>query len=165
MALNLSIPYLKQNWRHLLFETSILVKGVDATLEILASVMLFILGTGGVTSIVASLTYEELSEDPRDLIANYFLKSSKELTNGALHFGELYLLVHGLVKMILVIALLRKKIAAFPIAIVVFGLFVIYQLYRFSYSHSISMVLFSIFDIIVVILTTLEYRSMTTGKK
>ena len=34
----------------------------------------------------------------------------------------------------------------------------VYQIYRFRYSHSISLVLLTVFDAVVVYLTVVEYR-------
>jgi len=34
----------------------------------------------------------------------------------------------------------------------------LYQIYRFSYSHSISLVLLTVFDSVIVYLTVVEYR-------
>ena len=35
---------------------------------------------------------------------------------------------------------------------------VVYQIYRFSYSHAISLVLLTVFDGVIVYLTVVEYR-------
>jgi uncharacterized membrane protein len=35
---------------------------------------------------------------------------------------------------------------------------VVYQIYRFSYSHSIGLVLLTVFDAVIVYLTAVEYR-------
>lgn len=36
--------------------------------------------------------------------------------------------------------------------------FMVYQAYRFSYSHSIGLVLLTVFDAVIVYLTVVEYR-------
>ena len=36
--------------------------------------------------------------------------------------------------------------------------FMIYQVYRFSYSHSVGLVLLTLFDAVIVYLTVVEYR-------
>ena len=41
---------------------------------------------------------------------------------------------------------------------VAFGLFIAYQLYRYTYTHSIWLLLFSVLDLGVIALTWHEYR-------
>ena len=74
------------------------------------------------------------------------------------HFYAFYLLSHGLVKGALVIGLLRQKLWAYPASFVVFGAFIAYQLYRYSYTHEFSLILLSLLDLFVIALAIHEYR-------
>jgi uncharacterized membrane protein len=69
----------------------------------------------------------------------------------------LYLLSHGAVKLVLVVALLRNKLWAYPLMIVTLAVFVCHQIYRFALSHSVLMILLTLFDVVVIFLTWLEY--------
>jgi uncharacterized membrane protein len=40
----------------------------------------------------------------------------------------------------------------------VLGLFVIYQLYRFSHTHGLGLIALSVFDVIIVVLIWHEWR-------
>jgi uncharacterized membrane protein len=62
------------------------------------------------------------------------------------------------VKVVLVAALLRNKLWAYPVSLVVLGLFIFYQLYRFSYTHSPALIALSVFDVLVIALIWHEYR-------
>lgn len=106
------------------------------------------------------LTQHELSEDPRDWIANYLLNSTHHLTRGVTVFAASYLLWHGIVKIGLVTALLLKRRWAYPSAIAAFFLFLVYQLYRYSHTHSPELLVLSIVDVLVIILTWIEYRRL-----
>jgi len=57
-----------------------------------------------------------------------------------------------------VIFLLREKLWAYPAAVAVFALFIGYQLYRYSFTHDIGLILLSIFDLFVIALAVHEYR-------
>jgi uncharacterized membrane protein len=57
-------------------------------------------------------------------------------------------------------ALLKNKLWAYPLAMIIFGAFIIYQLYRFTLTHSIGLIALSIFDVAVVWLIRLEYRAL-----
>jgi uncharacterized membrane protein len=74
------------------------------------------------------------------------------------HFYAFYLLSHGLVKLLLVIGLLRGKFWSYPASLIVLGLFIVYQLYRFSFTHGIGLLLLTLFDVLVMVLIWHEYR-------
>jgi len=57
-----------------------------------------------------SLIQHELSQDPHDFIATHLLlHATSGLTGSAVQFGAAYLLSHGVVKMVLIAALLRER--------------------------------------------------------
>jgi uncharacterized membrane protein len=74
------------------------------------------------------------------------------------HFYAFYLLSHGLIKGALVVGLLREKLWAYPASIAVFGLFILYQLYRYSFTHDPGLIALSIFDLFVIALAVHEFR-------
>jgi uncharacterized membrane protein len=62
------------------------------------------------------------------------------------------------VKLFLVAGRLRNKLWAYPASLVVMGLFIVYQIYRFSYTHGWGLIVLSVFDIVVIWLIWHEYR-------
>ena len=58
-----------------------------------------------------------------------------------------------MVKVVLVWALLRRYLWAYPIGIAAFSLFLVYQLYRYSHTHSTWLLVLSLLDVAVVVLT------------
>ena len=72
----------------------------------------------------------------------------------------LYLLSHGIVKLFAVVALLKNKLWGYPLSIVVFGGFVLYQIYRFTLTGAIGLIALTIFDLVVIWLIWLEYRAV-----
>ena len=60
-------------------------------------------------------------------------------------------------------ALFRKYLWAYPLAIIAFALFLAYQLYRYSHTHSIWLVALSALDLFVIAITWLEYRRVRTS--
>lgn len=143
---------------HLVFEVSLLVKGVFALLEIGGGLLAYFVPKQLLLGLVAILTERELAEDPRDLVANYLLHAAQNLSVGTQTFAAAYLLSHGAIKLWLVIGLLRKRLWYYPTALVVFWLFVGYQLYRFSFTRSAFLLLLTAVDLVVIALTWHEYR-------
>jgi len=74
------------------------------------------------------------------------------------HFYAFYLVTHGLLKLAVVVGLLREKLWAYPACFVVFTAFIVYQLYRYSYTHDLGLILLSILDAFVILLAIHEYR-------
>ena len=64
----------------------------------------------------------------------------------------------GIIKAGLVIALWKKKIIFYPIAIIFFGLFVIYQIYRYFLEPSFILMVLTILDLIIIFLSYKEYK-------
>jgi uncharacterized membrane protein len=145
---------------HKAFEIGILLKGVDGVLEIIGGILLFLIPPETINYIVRLLTQGELSEDPHDLIANFLVRSAEHLSLSSETFGGLFLLSHGIIKIGLVTALFKKKLWAYPLAMAIFGLFILYQMYRYTLSHSLWMVFLSALDVAVIVLTYLEYRNL-----
>jgi len=143
---------------HLAFEISLLLKGVFALGEIIGGVVAFFVTKEFLLKTVGVLTQEELAEDPQDLIANYLLHSTQNFSISTQYFVALYLLSHGGIKLWLIIGLLCEKLWYYPTAIIVFGLFIVYQQYRFSFTHSLWLLLITAVDVIVIGLTWHEYR-------
>ncbi len=80
----------------------------------------------------------------------------------AVLFGAMYLLTHGLVKVVLVVALLLNKLWAYPWMIGVLLLFIGYQLYRIVLQPSAGLVALTVFDGLIVVLTWREYAASGT---
>lgn len=145
---------------HETFRTSIFLKGVDGILEIIGGAILYVVGPTQINSLVLLLTSHELSEDPNDIVANHLVEWAGHLSVSTTLFGSFYLVSHGIVKTALVLLLWRGRLSAYPAAIGFFSVFILYQLYRYSHSHSMWLIFLSAFDIIIIVLTWLEYRRM-----
>jgi len=148
----------KSKITHILFEIGIFLKGLNGFLQIIGGFLLIFLKPSTFNKIVVLLTQNELSEDSQDLVANFLLKTAHQLSVNSQIFGVIFLLTHGLVKIFLVVSLRQRKLWAYPMAIVFFLAFIFYQLYRFTLSHSPWMIILTVLDIFVVVLTWLEYR-------
>jgi len=153
----------RQNLREVSFRISIALKGLNAALEIVGGVALAAVSPAFILRTVALLTQDELAEDPRDFIANYFLYAASHLSLSGQRFAAAYLLSHGVIKIGLVWALLKRKLWAYPLSIIVFGAFIVYQLYRYTFTHGLGLIALSVFDLLVIWLIYLEYRALKRG--
>jgi uncharacterized membrane protein len=141
-----------------IFQVSVLLKGAHAVIECIGGIALALVSTDGIANLVNELTEEELVQDPKDFIATHLLNLAENFSVETKHFYAFYLLSHGIVKLLLVVGLLRNKLWSYPASLIVLGLFIVYQLYRFSYTHSAGLIVLTVFDILVMTLIWHEYR-------
>jgi uncharacterized membrane protein len=151
-------PALREKRIAQFFRVSLWLKGIHAGLEIISGVLLIFLSPVQVTRLVILMTQDELVEDPNDLIANYLLNFATQISISSILFGAFYLLSHGIFKLTLIIALLKRKLWAYPWSLILFSLMIVYQIYRFSYTHSIGLFILTVFDLIVIWLIWHEYK-------
>lgn len=111
-----------------------------------------------INRIIAGLTQHELSEDPHDLISTYLLCLGSGLTGSTVRFAAVYLLLHGIVKVVLVVALLRTQLWAYPWMIAFLLVFIGYQLYRIALTPAAWLIALTVFDAFVAWLTWREWR-------
>lgn len=141
------------------FRIGLYLKGLDGLFETIAGLVLLFTNTSQINSLVERLTHGEISSDPHDFIANHLVTSAHHLTGSSLIFASVYLLSHGLVKLVLVEEVLRNRLWAYPGLIIVTSLFVIYQVYRMVADNvTFGLILLTIFDLAIIYLTVKEYR-------
>ncbi len=154
---------MKEKNIHEVFVISILLKALNAFLQIFFGLVLLV--TGKATDWVLGLANNELIEDPHDFIATHIATIISHVSPGSQFFGAWYLLIHGFIKIILSVALIKNKIWAYPASIVALLAFILYQVVRFFHTHSIFLVLLTLFDLLVLWLVAHEYRYLLRKKK
>jgi uncharacterized membrane protein len=151
-------PQYKEDLTDRAFHIGLLFKGLDGLLECIGGIFLLLVSPEQINSWARYLTEGELSTDRHDFIANHILKTAHELTGASLVFGALYLLSHGVVKLVLVVEVLRNHLWAYVALIIVTIAFIAYQIYRLlADGFSLGLFLLTIFDFVIVYLTQKEY--------
>jgi|SRR5579863_4938120 len=151
-------PLFDEKIVHLAFQISLIVKGIFAFSEIVGGIATYFISQRFLLNVITAFTQNELIEDPRDLVANYLLHQAQHFSVSTKHFAAIYLFSHGLVKLWLIAGLLRERLWYYPTASIVFALFIVYQLYRFTFTHSVMLLALTLIDVMVIGLTWHEYR-------
>jgi len=142
-----------------LFLTSMVIKAGAAVFEIGTGIATLFLTTNEVLRVTQMLVQGKLDADPDDFLANYVLDLAARFVPGQSNwFLFSYLVGHGVINMLLVIALLRKKMWAYPVSLVIFGSFLVYEGWKVLSTHSLFMSAFTVFDLAVIWLISREYR-------
>ena len=146
------------SWIHGSFRTGITLKGLGGLMETAGGILIWFVGPARLAAIVEGLLQREEQRNPYDFISAHFLHLANEIGKADPVFASLYLLSHGIVKTVLVIALWFNKLWAYPLTIVVFGGFMVYQVYRYTHTHSFALMMLTAFDAVVVWLTWQEWK-------
>ena len=140
------------------FRITVVLKGIDGVLEVIGGVALLLVSPASIEHLVRFLTAHELAQDPHDFVASHLLHSASQLSRSSTVYGGIYLLTHGVAKVVLVVLVLRDKLWAYPLMIALISAFIAYQIYRLTYRMSLGLIVLTLFDMLVVWLTWREYR-------
>jgi uncharacterized membrane protein len=149
---------------HQSFEVGISLKGVGALFEIASGLLLWFIKPSQMNEIVRRLGENLLADAPHHPFAVHVLNASHRFADNGTEFASLYLLAHGVVKLALVICLMLNKIWAYPLTIAVFAAFMVYQVHRFTHTHSWALIWLTVFDAVIVYLTWQEYQEQRAAR-
>jgi len=149
---------------HVAFEVGIILKGLNGLLELVGGALLLAFPPSAIEKFIVGLTNNELSKDPNDVIATHLRQAAHSLSANDQLFAAIYLLSHGVIKALLVYALLRGKLWAYPWAIGVFAAFGVYQMYRYFITPSGWLIALTVLDVIVILLSWFEWRRVRNNK-
>lgn len=147
---------------HRAYYVGVAIKGFDGTVELLAGIALLL----SPTIIHHSLTMvaQRAQRHPGhvyQLIAEYVARLDHDLSRAGLIFLIIFLIGHGVVKLVLVYCLLRRILWAYPYALGVLTLFLVYQLYvTFQDPGSLGLWFFTILDAVIIWLVWGEWKDL-----
>lgn len=141
----------------LYFDISVFLKGFVSFVEVVAGTLAFFVPVSAVTDFLIRTVGDELSEHS-DVLGGYLIHSAQALSVQSGTFIALYLLSRGLIKLLLVVALFKNQLWAYPSSLVVLGAFVAYQCYQFAAGHSLFIAALTIFDLVVMYFIWREWR-------
>jgi uncharacterized membrane protein len=145
---------------HSAFWVGIFLKGADGFLEVVGGLVLLSVSRETISHVMYILLQPEFAEDPNDWLATRLLSLTLHLSAGTQLFAIVYLLVHGVIKLVIVAAIWLSQLWAYWLAGIVFSLFVVYQLGHFFYTHSIAMLVLTAVDLVIIALLPREHRRL-----
>ncbi|MFD1528326.1 DUF2127 domain-containing protein [Pseudonocardia aurantiaca] len=135
-----------------------LLKGLDGAAELLAAVVLLVVPAAAVHQLVADVLARDLLGRPDGFLARHLVAGTAEFASGNRTFVVLYLGLHGIVKIALVVALVRRWQPAYPVAVAVLTAFVAYEIDRAVRTGSVLLPFLAALDVVVIVLIIREYR-------
>lgn len=143
---------------HYAYLGAILIKGFDGAVEALAGLVIAVTGPERLYDWVIRLTAPELTGHHPALHA--IRSGATRLVESSHQFVIFYLLVHGLLKLGIVMALLRGGNRwVFPLASLILTGFIVYMSWRLTIRWSDWLLGFALFDFLTLALVLNEWRS------
>lgn len=146
----------------LVFLMGVLFKGIDGLFELFGGLVMLLLPQVQLLRTAQAITAKELGEDLDDLIAILIVHGAAHLHAQSAAFLGLYLLLHGVVKLGIVLALILGSSRVYPWAIAALLLVLLYQIYELVVAPSPLVIVLTALDAAIVALTWREWRNHRT---
>ena len=149
---------------HTVFDVTLFLKAIHAFIEVAGGFVLLFISQTTIVNFVNFFIRDEITEEPTNHILQYISQSTAHITGSSKTFAALYLVSHGIINAGIVIALWKEKLWAYPVSMVVLGLFGVYQLYAYLLNHSYWLLALTLLDALVLVLVWHEYGVLKKGK-
>lgn len=146
----------------LVFLVGVFVKGIDGLVEVASGTLLLVVSPKQLLHTAHAISAKKLGEDPDDVVANLLVHGVAHFHGQSMTFLSLYLLLHGLVKLAIVVALIAGSSRVYPWAIAALLLFLVYQSYEVIVAPSPLIIALTLLDATIVLLTWREWRNHRT---
>jgi uncharacterized membrane protein len=157
--------HVRVNTTERLFRVAITIKGLDGGLQLLAGILLIFIPAQTIMRLADIVVTRDLLGAPTGILATHLHQAAEHFAGATRTFAILYLLLHGLIKVGLVVALWRKVLPAYPLAIAALGAFVGYELLRATRTHSIALPIFAAVDVVIIVLVVREYVALRQERR
>lgn len=134
------------------------LKALDAIVELVSGSLLLFVSPEQLQSWVRGIFAPESREGANGFVATYLLHWATHFQQGAVLFAAIYLILHGVAKLVVVVEVLRGKSWAYLGLIILLAVFVVYQIYHMAMTGlSPGYLLLTALDLIIIALTSVEY--------
>ena len=140
------------------FDLALWLKAVNGGLEVLVAFLVLVVPPSLILKLVEFATSGEVGQDPSDFIATTIRDAAHTFAIHTHYLLALYLVLHGGIKVLLVIGIFAGKRIAYPLFMAALVLFGAYEAYRGFVRHETLLQILAVFDLLVLVLTVHEYR-------
>jgi uncharacterized membrane protein len=137
---------------HRAFWLSLFLKGLDGALQLAGGVVVLIFEPGTLGKAYRWLTRFLLGKSSHNAEADFHISIEILVC--------IYLLSHGIIKVLLVYGLLKEKLWVFPAALVGFGFFLTLEIYRIYQHFYWAILILMCIDVFVVTMVILEWKKV-----
>jgi uncharacterized membrane protein len=148
---------------HRLFLVSILGKGALGAVQLATAAMIWAGLLAKLPPLVQWIMRAELAEDPNDFLAARLISFAGQAVQTDQSFYAIYFFAHGALHVGVVAALLYGALWAYPAAIAVLAVFVLYQMAEWLNVGGTMLIVLTAIDVAVIGLTLIEWKHKKTA--
>lgn len=150
--------------RELGYRIGLALKAIDGLIELVAGLLLW-LAPALLKQLLGALGRQAAGESElRELLAHWAGRLSESIGTSAMTLVIVFLISHGIVKLVLVYCLLRDYRWVFRPALAILGLFAVYQLIVLISAPTVGKAVLLLLDVVIVWLVWAEWRSVQRGE-
>jgi uncharacterized membrane protein len=149
---------IREKTYYLFFEAGLVIKAAISAVEILLGSILYLIPPEKLSQFFLFLVGNEMQEVPRDPLWDVAAKVVGDFAKTPIPVWAFLFISHGVVKIIPAVGLLKNKLWAYPISIIIYSALLAYQIYQLFSTPSFIMWAITIFDIALIALIWHEYR-------
>ena len=150
--------YNEQGVLHKAFILGVLLKGLNAILQIAGGCILLFVSPETLVGWLTLLIPDGYLMDPDSILVKSLFDFGSYCSTGGHIFLAVYLLSHGVMKMIVIGFLLKGLRWAYPAMGLLSIFFIVYQVYRYCFTRSYWLIWLTVLDLFLLFLTWMEYR-------
>ena len=148
----------KKSPAHLAYLVTLAVKGFDGAVEIVVGLVILLTGPQRIYRWVVRVTAPELYDGNHSAAVHLIRRGAEHLATTGAHFVEFYLVVHGILKLAVVLVLLRGGGRwIFPVGALILTGFIAYMSWRLHEQWSGWLLGFALFDVLTLALVLNEW--------
>ena len=143
---------------HRAFLIRLWLKGLGGLTELLGALALLLIPVNVFKDLGQSLSSMFLNANPENAFGLAILKYTQSLDGHSTLLGAIYLVTHGAVKVVLVYALFRNRMWAYPMMLAALVIFVTLQTVDLFNEFTWGVFALTIFDIFMIWITNREWQ-------
>ena len=140
------------------FAVSIVLKGLDGAAELIGGLALLFISPATLRDWLGDVVSFVLVGHERSPVFHWAMHLGDSWGTRTTLFAAAYLLLHGVIKVVLVWALLRQQLWAYPWMLAALAVFIALQCYELIVHFSWWMLALTLFDAFIVVLTAREWQ-------
>lgn len=147
---------LNHTWTEIIFQSLMWWRIVYGGFRVVMGIALLRLVGMPLTELIFKIMGHEIGKHPHEGI-NHFINS---LPFTVTYFLAIYFIFWGLVDIFLSVLLLRHQLWAFPFSIALIVLFILYEMVRYTHTHSNVLLGVIVMDLFIIWMIFREYKKV-----
>lgn len=141
-----------------IFDAGLILKAIGSAFEVVSGIAVLFVSKEFIVRIVDLATAGELQNDPNDFVATTVREAAHTFAVHSHYVLAAYLLIRGALKLGIVSLILLGVEAAYPVFIIVLGIFGTYESYKAVLEVNYWLGSVAVFDTALIFLTAYEYK-------